>query len=284
MPTIDRTDKEFVEMDSKNNVARLVDLPSLPALLMEALQQSAGNQGLSDLADKIGQDPPMVVRILRIANSPFYGMPREIGSLQEAVVLLGLNRVRDMLLGVCFSKILSVQHKDFNYQLFWRHSMAVAHCTRQLATYTGIDQDIAFTAGLLHDIGLLVIVLLFPDDFSRIIVEPHSDSIETERRIIGFDHVEIGCKAVKHWNLPIAIQEAIEQHESPPTQESPISLGLLIYTANLLVSNEEQSDDSNAEHKEIIGDALNKLDIPIEKAIHWADTSRQFADQIVAIL
>ena len=286
MSTLEHADKESVDMDSKDKVARLhlVNLPSLPTLLMEALQYTDDNQDLTNFADKISQDPPMVVRILRIANSPFYGMSREISSLRQAIVLLGLNRVRYMLLGVCFSNILPVRHKDFDYSLFWHHSMAVADCARQLAVYTGIGQDIAFTAGLLHDIGLLLMVLLFPDDFSRIINEPHMNRVETERRIMGFDHVELGSKAARHWNFPVAIQEAIEQHETPPVQDAAISLGLLIYTANLLVTEAEQGDDSDLERQEVIAHVLDKLDISIDQAIQWADTSRQFADQIVAIL
>ncbi|MBS4049856.1 MAG: HDOD domain-containing protein, partial [Methylomonas sp.] len=155
-------DKKFADLTAKDKIARRADLPSLPALLLEALQCTTGNQNLSNLADRISQDPPMAVRVLRVANSPFYGMSREIGSLQEAVVVLGLNRVRNLLLGVGFMNVLPVYHRNFDYSLFWHHSMAVADCSRQLAMHTGIDQDIAFTAGLLHDIGLLAIVLLFP--------------------------------------------------------------------------------------------------------------------------
>ena len=287
MSTSEYTDnKELADMDSKEKVARLhlVNLPSLPALLMEALQYTEGNQSLTNLVDKISQDPSMVVRILRITNSPFYGMSREISSLQQAIVLLGLSRVRDMLLGACFSKILPVRHKDFDYPLYVHHSMAVADCARQLAIYTGISQDIAFTAGLLHDIGLLVIVLLFPDEFSRVINEPHPDRVETERRIMGFDHVEIGSKAARHWNLPVDIQEAIEQHETPPAQDAAVSTGLLIYTANLLITEAEQSDDSGLERQEAITQVLEKLDISNDQATQWVNTSRKFADQIVAII
>jgi HD-like signal output (HDOD) protein len=109
----------------ENKFARLSDLPSMPTLLMEAIQQIDGKQSLMELVDKIAQDPSTAIRILRIANSPFYGMSREIGSLHEAILLLGLNRVRDMLLSICFSSMLPTQHKDFNYRQLWRHSMAV---------------------------------------------------------------------------------------------------------------------------------------------------------------
>ena len=286
MSTLEHTDKEFADMDLKNKVAhlRLVDLPSLPTLLMEALQYTDDDQSLTNFANKISQDPPMVVRILRVANSPFYGMSREISSLRQAIVLLGLNRVRGMLLGVCFSKMLPVRHKDFDYPLFWHHSMTVADCARQLAIYTGIGQDIAFTAGLLHDIGLLVIVLLFPDDFSRIINEPHPNRVEMERRILGFDHMEIGGKIARHWNFPVAIQEAIEQHETPPACDSTKSLGLLVYAANLLVTEAEQGDDSGLQRQEAITNVLDKLDISIAQATQWVTTGRQFADQVVVTL
>jgi putative nucleotidyltransferase with HDIG domain len=276
----------FTDMASKGNAVhlRLVDLPSLPALLMEALQCTSDDKSLTIFADKISQDPPMVIRILRIANSPFYGMSREISSLRQAIALLGINRVRDMLLGVCFSNILPVQHKDFDYPLFLHHSMAVADYARQLAIHTGIGQDIAFSAGLLHDIGLLVIVVLFPDDFSRILNQPIPNRIEAERRILGFDHTEIGGKAAMKWNLPVAIQEAIELHETQPTDNSAKSLALLVYAANLLVTETGQRENTGLELQETITDVLDKLDIPIDQATFWADTSRQFADQIVAVL
>ncbi len=270
--------------DTKNKVARLVDLPSLPALLMDALQHTAENQSLAHLADKIGQDPPMVARILRIVNSPFYGMPREIGSLREAIALLGLNRVRDMLLSACFMNILPMRNIDFDYPWFWHHSLAAANCARQLGMHTGIGQDIAFTAGLLHDIGQLVIALLFPDEYGRLIKEPKPVSLETERRIMGFDHAEIGSKVAQHWNLPLVIQEAIEQHETPPAPAAAASLGVLIYTANLLVKENGQNHDTGPVYPEAVSSALALLAIPIEQAACWADASRQFASQILSAL
>lgn len=278
------TDKGLTDSISKNKISRLTELPSLPALLMEALQQLNDNQNVTILADKIGQDPPLVARILRIANSPFYGMTREIGSLREAIVLLGINRVRDMLFGICFSKLLPVRHKDFDYTLFWHHSMAVADCTRQLANYTGINQEIAFTAGLLHDIGRLIIVVLFPDDFSRILNESNQHLAITERRILGFDHMEIGGKAAKYWNFPVTIQEAIELHETAPAHDSTKSLALLVYAANLLIAETKLADESSVEEQEAIRLALDILDIPSDQTALFVNTARQFADQIVAIL
>lgn len=284
MEKFPHSDEALNSAVTKDKFARLTELPSLPAVLTEALQQLTDNQNTAVLADKIGQDPPLVARILRIANSSFYGMPREIGSMHEAIVLLGINRVRDMLIGVCFSKMLPVRHKDFDYTLFWQHSMAVADCTRQLANYSGICPEFAFTAGLLHDIGRLIIVVLFPEAFSCISAGGKQHPAEAERRKLGFDHMEIGGKAAKHWNFPVAIQEAIELHEIPPTHDSAKSLTLLVYVANLLISEMQQEGESSVEEQEAIRFALDLLDIPIEQTAIFVDSARQFSDRIVAIL
>ncbi|TAL55707.1 MAG: HDOD domain-containing protein [Methylovulum sp.] len=273
--------------------AYLSELPSLPALLIDALQQLDGNPEITTLVDKIGQDPPTVVRLLRIANSSFYGMSREIASLREAIVVLGFNCVRDLLVGICFSQMWSRQHNDFDYTKFWHHSMAVADCSRQLANYTGINPDIAFTAGLLHDIGQLVIVFLFPDAVSRIFnaqdARPPSGTqapiAEKERRLLGFDHAYIGAKAARHWNFPVAIQKAIEQHETMPVAGAVKSLGVLIYSANLLMVDSMPWDDSAVQDREeALRITLDILGVSVDQALLSADAGRRFAERIIAAL
>ncbi|MBL1264722.1 HDOD domain-containing protein [Methylomicrobium sp. RS1] len=266
-----------------NKFACLADLPSMPALLTEALHYLNDKHNLAKLVDKIGQDPSMTVRILRIANSPFYGMSREIGSLREAIVLLGLNRIRDMLVSICFSKLLPAWHKDFDYRQFYHHSMAVAECSRQLAICSGLNPDLAFTSGLLHDIGRLVIVALFPDEFTRIQQENSLSLLETERRILGFDNLEIGGKAAHHWNFPLSIQEAIEQHKNPPRPDTGKSLGLLVYTADTLISKAKQADESTSEVDDTMHIARDTLNISAEQSARCTESGLQFANQIITL-
>ncbi len=260
-----------------DSFACLANLPSMPVLLMEALEQIDNKQqDLPALADQISSDPSIAIRILRIVNSPFYGMSREIGSLREAIVLLGINRIRDMLISICFSKMLPVQHTDFDYDLFWRHSIAVAECARHLANCTGINPDLAFTAGLLHDIGDILIAMLFPDKFSQLIKISTTFKIEAEQQLLGFNHTVIGGKAAQYWNLPVVIQEAIEQHETPPNFNTGKSLELLVYTANLLILKAEQSD------KSLIEQPLSILNVSNDQAAYCADTGQQFADHVIS--
>jgi HD-like signal output (HDOD) protein len=129
--------------------------------------------------------------------------------------------------------------------------------------------------------------MLFPDEFSRIVNEalpPPSSLIETERRILGYDHLEIGGKAAQHWNLPVAIQKCIEHHETPPEPGASKSLELLIYTANLLIiMTEEQSAESDLDEHQPIHAALAILNISTDQAVNCTDSGRQFADQLVTL-
>lgn len=278
------------EQGAEDIFARLSELPSLPVILMDALRQLDGAQDIVSLVDKMGRDPVLVARLLRIANSSFYGMSREIASLREAIVVLGFNRVRDLLISICFSQMLVSQQQHFDYTDFWHHSMAVADCSRQLARSTGFNPDITFTAGLLHDIGQLVIVFLYPESIVRQIfntqtvgsfAKMHHVISENERKILNFDHTEIGSKAALYWNFPEVIQHAIELHETAPLANTSPSIGLLIYSANLLVI--MASNCSNDSEMDInLRVALEILAIPISSALSLAENARAFADQVIA--
>ncbi|MFA5983106.1 MAG: HDOD domain-containing protein [Methylococcaceae bacterium] len=268
----------------KEKLARLSELPSLPALFLEVLQQINDNQYTTVLAEKISNDPPLVARILRIANSSFYGRSREIGTVHEAIMLLGVSRVRDLLLAVCFSKMIPAQNKNFNYTLFWHHSMAVAECSRQLANHAGINPELAFTAGLLHDIGQLIIVVFFPEEANKMLTDGKLPSAYEEKHLLGFDHLQMGGQAALYWKFPLAIQETIEKHEIPPAPDAANSLSSIIYIANLLIQVAENNQTMVANEFENLPAVLNLLPISDEKTALYVDKAQQFADQIVAIL
>lgn len=272
-------------MAISEQLIHLKELPSLPALLIEALQQLADAPDFQQLADKIAQDPPTAARILRLANSPFYGMSRDIGSLREAIVVLGVNHIRNLLVSICFAKIAPTRHKDFDYLWFWSHSMAVADCARQLAQRNGMDSELAFSAALFHDIGLLVIALLLPEHYSRIFQNPSPNQLERERRELGFDHAYIGGQVAHYWHLPVAIQQAIEQHETPPNPNSELSVNTLIYLSNFLIKSLSTPEaDAGAGFPDDITAILESLALSLDQAEDLANTSRQFADLIVSIL
>lgn len=265
----------------KHKFACLDSLPPLPMMLTDILQEIDVNQNIAAIVDKISQEPALTIRILRIANSPFYGMSREIGFLKEAVILLGLNRVRDMVVAICFSEMLPAKHQHFDYGRFWLHSLAVAECARHLANKSGLDTDFAFTAGLLHDIGLVLMALLFPDDFTRLTANSDYPQLEQEKGIMGFTHAEIGGSAIQYWNLPIIIQSAVEQHETIPTETSAKSLNLAVFAADFIVNQIDRPGRISAEILKGFECALAALEISFEEAVNLANKGKHFGRQLI---
>lgn len=271
------------QMKLDKQIWELTEIPSFKLPLIQALLELNSFANASELANEISHDVALVARILRIANSPFFGMSREITTLQQAVVLLGVNRVRDLLIAFCFPQTFSILSKSFDQQSFWSHCLVVADCARSLAEYCSISREKAFAAGLLHDIGLIVMASLFPEKYIQI--SDHSlfecNSIENENMLLtqerkifeGNDHAKIGGRVALLWNFPHEIKEAIEFHAvSPDCFES---LSMVVYAANLLSL--QRGDELN----EDCVDALTRLSIPTDKALSIKSQGYAFAEQIV---
>jgi putative nucleotidyltransferase with HDIG domain len=276
-----------VETPLASHFSRLNELPSLSTLLLEALELLNSGYDAHELAEKIGRDPAMTAKILRIANSPFYGRARQIASLTDAIVLLGRNQIGDLLLSVCFTNLIPTKIENIDYLFFWHHSIAVADCTRKLALVCDIEAEMAFTVGLLHDIGRLIMITLYTEQY-RVLFDDSSLALhnlgEQEHALLGFDHAQIGGQVAKLWNFPAKIQKAIEQHEYAPSPGVPVSLSALIYTANLLVYQVQQAGNANQALQRTIMDALELLAVSTEQASRIAQDSLKYADHITALL
>lgn len=195
-------------------------LPSLSLTVMEALAVIDRGEGdLAELEKTIGQDPGLAARILRVANSPFYGFSGHIGSIKEACIVLGLYTIRNLVLAAgIIGRFPPKDGGHFDRLALWRHAVGVGVAAKVLARRHGFDQDLAFTAGLLHDIGKLVLDACFPAEFARVLAhrDAHECLIrEAEEAVLGFDHGLVGARAAKHWRLPPGIVEAIEAHHRP---------------------------------------------------------------------
>lgn len=214
---------------------RLKQLPSLSVVLVELLESFENeNTDMPQLVARIGRDQGLSARVLRVANSAFYGFSSRIGSIDEAVVVLGFNGVRALAVaGGVIGQFSSGDKGEFDRLAFWRHGIGTAVCARALAERLGSSPEIAFTAGLLHDIGKLVLDMYYHEAFSdalRYCAAENCEMHEAEKKIIGVDHSEIGCALAKHWKFPLALQNAIRDHHSPDGEP----LTDVIHLANIL--------------------------------------------------
>lgn len=204
---------------------KLDNLPPLPVLATEILSSfNEPDLDVDTLTRHISNDQVLAARALRIANSPFYGLSGKVTGISDAIVILGFRAVRSLVLSAAMVDSVNRIGKDQgDPRVFWRHAVAVALFARSLARFTHENPDTAFTAGLLHDMGRVVLEASFPDHYRQVQVwlEHHDQSLrEAERAVIGIDHARAGELLAIKWGLPPAIAAAIGHHHAPTATQT----------------------------------------------------------------
>ncbi len=211
-------------------LAALRDLPPLPSVVLE-LVESLGHEELSaaQYAAKISRDQALAAKTLRLANSSFYGRGRQVRSVAEAIGVLGLRTVRGVVTAVGMAGSFR-RHPDFDHDAFWRHSIASALCAQALAgELQRDDADLAFTVGLLHDIGRLALASAFAPAYAeaeRWRRDKDCPASEAERAVLGIDHAEVGGLIARQWNFAPGIVDAIREHHAPPADAELTLMGI----------------------------------------------------------
>jgi putative nucleotidyltransferase with HDIG domain len=194
------------------------ELSSLPQTLVEVLRVAKDeNSSAQDLADILRRDPSLMTKILRVVNSPFYGAGREIISVRQAVVTLGVRAVTAVALSTSIYDLTGKWQTSMDRLRFWRHSLEVAVGARMIAEAAGhTSTEEAFVSGLLHDIGLLILEKSFPEEFNRIWEQAESGEkvVELEEDVWGTNHAQVAQFLLEQWNLPVVICQAVGRHHS----------------------------------------------------------------------
>lgn len=229
MPAV--TDKEAI-------LDRLHQLPAMPLVVREVMSSFRNaNVGSAIMARKIELDQGLSARVLRVANSSFYGLSREVGSIQDAVTVLGFDTVRSLVVSAGFTRAFPAGSDSlFDRHAYWMRSFKVASYTEALAQCLGGARQLSFTSGLFHDVGQLVLSICIPEKFADILVQQKSTGanlIEVEQAVLGFDHSEIGAEMARRWNFPPEIEHAINFWRVPDHEPfEPIS-GMVYVAASL---------------------------------------------------
>lgn len=226
----------------------LHQLPSIPAVVQELIV-SFDHPDLDSqhLAQKIGQDQALSAKVLRVANSAFYGLPRQVGSIQEAVTVLGFGAVRSLVLSAGLVSAFSTDGPAcIDRNLYWRHSLTTATYARAVAKYLRQDGEMAFSAGLLCDIGILVLDVCDHERFAALwqtVQEDGNALIDAERAAFGFDHAELGAEVTQLWKFPHVMEEAIRYHYQPEHRPFQVLTGIVQVAALLARFSEEKQPE-----------------------------------------
>jgi putative nucleotidyltransferase with HDIG domain len=187
------------------------------------------------LAERISQDQFLSAKVLRVANSSFYGLRRQVSSISDAVVVLGFGNVRGIALAAGFSGLFPVTDSAFSWPNYWQRCMAAGIYARCLANQIKLDQESAFTAGLFHDIGLAAMAYVMPEHIEQAMdAAGEGDLLAAERTLLGYDHAELGGDIARYWNFPYEIEQAIRQHHHALATGSATPLAWVTHAAHLL--------------------------------------------------
>lgn len=235
--TLELASDEVVEQDGqlKSLVMTIRDLPAMPHVASKVLELSSDpDTSAARLQQVISDDQAMAARILKIANSAMYACSRRIKTLSEAIVMLGFNSIRSLVVTSAARNLYSTgaARMGLKERLLWEHSIGTAFACRHLADarHPGLREE-AFLAGLMHDIGKLVLNLQVPDRFEEIIQIVYNENREfheTEVEILGFDHARVGALLVNKWKLSPMLEGVIRDHhdEQRLTADQPLLLHL----------------------------------------------------------
>lgn len=198
-------------------LGRLKQLPALPSAVSTLLLSFADDDvDVDRVAGQIARDQGLAARVLRVANSSFYGLPAKVGSIHEAVVMLGFRAVRSLVLAVGINGVFRVDHcPGFDLQAYQRHGVGTGLAARRLAQRVGWNADLAFTAGLLHDIGQLILAANFPVAYAAALAyrqEHDCFLVVAERDVLAIDHGEVGGMLADTWRFPAFLREAVTEH------------------------------------------------------------------------
>ncbi len=231
MPTAQALLKNFGDMKT---------LPHVAIRLTKLLSNE--NTTMQEFERLIKMDPTLVLRLLRVVNSPYYGVREKIDSISRAVVFVGMKNLRNMLVTTALKTVFkeSQYEEIFSRAHLWLHCAAVGICSQMISEriFRRAGDD-AYLCGILHDIGMIIEDQVAQDLFLETCKAYTHDTkpfTEYEREIIGADHCEIGYLLACEWNLPVEVQEGIKNHHNTEEEISPSSTAGIIQIADYVVS------------------------------------------------
>ena len=213
-----------------------VKLPSMSEVAHALIQTLNDDDAPMDqIHDLIARDPALSAKLLRLANSAQFGLPRGVASLEDAISMVGMAKVRTLALGACLSESFPPL-PDLDQHEFWRSSMACAGYAQWLAHRLGMDSQLAWLTGMMLRLGELLIAQADPITLHEIEKLPHIPGVrwQREQRLVGFTEGQITAELARRWNFPLQIVQALQRSGDPLTEQAFSRLGAVVHLAGLL--------------------------------------------------
>lgn len=221
-------------------LATVNNLPSIPYVIFEVtklLDNPASSA--AQLAKIINKDQGLVTKVLTVANSPLYGIPRRVATIDFAIMILGFSHIKNIVIALSMMDAMKhISSVGFDQKKYWTHSLMIATVSKKLADDLGYAQSgEIFTAGLLHDIGIPILSKYFPSDYVKIkkaVLDENISYREAEIREFGATHQELGKALLEKWNLPETLTDVVLNHHTPSNSTNSSVFVHLVHLADYM--------------------------------------------------
>ena len=250
------------EGDVQQSIEAIANLPTLPSVLNRILDTifDPGTSAL-ELGELIAADQSLSAKLLQVVNSAYYGFPKQISSITQAIVILGFVEVRNLAFAATAFDTIS-SGSSYDRTQLWRHSLATAMASERLVKSLRLAVDGGFVLGLLHDFGKVALDAIYPDTFTEAAREAHAQNTfvrDVERRVFGMDHAEAGALLAEHWNFPPGIVGPIRFHHRPAEAHSHMEETCVVAMADFIAYRADLGENSNGCDAEIPEPAVERL-------------------------
>jgi HD-like signal output (HDOD) protein len=221
--------------------SKMDSIPTLPTVAFRVMEITADpDSSAHDLMNVISPDVSLTTKILKIANSPFYGLTRNVDSLKHAITVLGFKEVRNLVIStVVFESFKNIERNaKFDIRKFWKHSFVCGLAANIIATDLKNKSNEFFVSGLIHDIGKLVIYIALPDEFLK--VEETASTLklkflnfQIEESILGITHDEVGLRLLEKWMFPESLLTSVGFHHRPQETDNKALFSIVTHIADM---------------------------------------------------
>lgn len=218
------------------------NLPSIPKVVQELIESFSNDDfDIDDIAKKVGSDQALTAKVLRLANSAKYGGNRTVGSVNDAIVRMGFEALRTLVLASGITASFK-SPEGFDIKLFWRRSFMIANRAKWLASFTKVNRETAFTCGMMSAVGDVLIHILLPDQARGIetLTQAGANRVDLQRNQLGFDFTEAGEALAMRWKFPSEIANGIRWQNQPLESEPFAPLAAINAVAIYLTDNAKE--------------------------------------------
>ncbi len=278
------TDPQIVAREAVSKIGSIATLPEVTSRIVATVEDP--NSSAAHLHKVVSHDPALVTRILKVVNSAFYGLPGQIASIERAIVLLGLNAIKNIAVAASLGQLFRGVKlcEGFTAKDLWTHCIAVGVTARELARQMRVPlADEAFLAGMIHDVGILVALQTKADQLRQVCETAkagEAEWCELERQVMEVDHQQLGAALCEHWKFPRSCQLVARYHHIPTTlHDNNRLLVTLVYVADTLCCAGRHGFDLTARQQEL--DPAAMAGIGLEESL-VAQTRQRLGDVIAA--